>query len=187
MTEIFRHLDIKSLVSVALTCKKLKMVAYTPSLWKNFVVSLKTFELNKCVADSFNMRQIGIVVIKLDTAVVDLWNNRFIQRNLHRLASADCIKSLTNIHLPLDYALQNRPTSYFPTRFHSLTCLILKENIKEQEFMTYDYLCLLEAAFKALINLSQLQFEFVIAPTFRDRLPSAAFEEKNLRSLTISA
>ena len=57
MIEIFRHLDIKSLVSVALTCKKLKMVAYTPSRWKNFVVSLKTF-----VADSFNMRQIGIVV-----------------------------------------------------------------------------------------------------------------------------
>ena len=124
------------------------------------------------------MRQIGIVVIKLDTAVVDSWNNRFIQRNLHRLASVDCIKSLTINYLPRDYTLQNRPTSYFPTRFHSLTCLILKENIKEQEFMTYNYLCLLEAAFKALINLSQLQFEFVIAPTFCDRLPSAAFEGK---------
>ena len=30
MIEIFQHLDIKSLVSVALTCKKLKVVAYTP-------------------------------------------------------------------------------------------------------------------------------------------------------------
>ena len=178
MIEIFRHLDIKSLVCVALTCKKLKLVAYTPSLWKNCVVSLHTFELKKYVADSFNMRQIGIVFIKLETAVVNVWNNIFIQPNLDRLASADCIKFLTINHLPRDDVLRTRPTLFFPTRFHSLTCLILKENIKEQEFMTYDYLCLLEAAFKALINLSQLQFEFVIAPTFRDRLPSAAFVER---------
>ena len=178
MIEIFRHLDIKSLVCVALTCKKLKLVAYTPSLWKNCVVSLHTFELKKYVADSFNMRQIGIVFIKLDTAVVNVWNNIFIQRNLDRLASADCIKFLTINHLPRDDVLRTRPTLFFPTRFHSLTCLILKENIKEQEFLTYDYLCLLEAAFKALINLSQLQFEFVIAPTFHDRIPSAAFVEK---------
>lgn len=173
---IFRHLDRPSLICVAGTCKVLRALAYSPFLWKDCIVRQSTAELSKSVAESYNMRRIETVIIHLDTAVVDLWRNVFVRRNLERLALTAGIKTLSINHLPHDDVLRSSPTSYFPSDFQCSRCLVLKEIVKEQDFMTFDYLHLFEAAFKALVNLKQLQFEFIVLPTYgcSGTLPSAA-------------
>ena len=65
LLKIFSYFDRASLISVAQTCKAMKVTSYHPSLWKDYMIAYRAIgELSEESATSFRKRQISSVTVQ---------------------------------------------------------------------------------------------------------------------------
>ena len=72
--EILSYLDEVTLRSVALTCKRLKTIAYSPRLWRDSAaiidIGCNDGGLTEQTADSYRERRITAAILRLDGAEI---------------------------------------------------------------------------------------------------------------------
>lgn len=143
LLEIFSYLDLKSLVSVATTCKHLKEATYyfQSRLWNDCQIIIEDGEtvLLKEVAEGFGCRRIKEAHIDNPVA-----------QNLQLLAAEARLEILrVNASIWFDAHVS-------PAQFDSLKCLSLCMTVDQDEFTEEFRLHELMICFPSMINLQQL-------------------------------
>ena len=197
--EILSYLDEVTLTSVALTCKRLKTIAYSPRLWRDSAaiidIGCSDGGLTEQTADSYRERRITTAIVRLDGA--EKVDASEVAKILEVLATRVETESLVFGNKRPTYKQTEfayNPTGWIsslPKRFDSLRHLHIQDVLAEPDFLQCDYLNFLENALSQLVNLTQLNFTFFLtseepgldAPPSAEKFMQLNYLEVILRSL----